>query len=66
MSVLDEGGLEDLDDERLAAVRAELAAVLAGAVTESVWVRTSTHPEIAVTVVGRDGDDVVLWHEIAR
>lgn len=66
VSVLDEGGLEDLDDERLAAVRAELAAVLAGAVTESVWVRTSTHPEIAVTVVGRDGDDVVLWHEIAR
>lgn len=66
VSVLDEGGLEDLGDERLAAVRSELAGVLARALTESVWVRTSTHPDVAVTVVGRDGDEVALWHEIAR
>ena len=69
VSVLDEGGLEDLDDERLAAIRAELAGILSRAGVDRVWVRTSTHPEIAVTVVGRrseDDDDVALWREIAR
>lgn len=69
VSVLDEGGLEDLDDERLAAIRAELAGILSSAGVDRVWVRTSTHPEIAVTVVGRrceEDDDVALWCEIAR
>ncbi|ALJ19365.1 hypothetical protein [Microbacterium sp. No. 7] len=70
VSVLDEGGLEDLDEQRLAAVRAELVDTLARTTAGRLWVRTSTHPDIAVTVVGRDGDadddDVALWHEIAR
>ena len=53
------------------AVRAELAAVLDSARSERLYVRTSTHAEIAVTVVGRsdgaDGEEEVdLWHELRR
>ncbi|WP_454112188.1 hypothetical protein [Microbacterium aurum] len=71
VSVLDEGGLEGLSIEERARIRAELARVLTGAISERLYVRASRHDEIAVTVVGRsasdDGDDRVdLWHEIAR
>ena len=71
VSVLDEGGLDGLDPDGQAAVRAELAAVLDSARSERLYVRTSTHAEIAVTVVGRsdgaDGEEEVdLWHELRR
>lgn len=70
-SVLDEDGLDGLSAAERAAVRAELAAVVDGARSERLFIRTSRHPEVAVTVVGRssaaDGEETVdLWHEIAR
>ena len=50
------------------------ADALRGASSERIYIRTSPHPRVAVTVVGRsrrrddpDGDEVVdLWHEIAH
>ncbi|GAA3897636.1 hypothetical protein [Microbacterium invictum] len=74
VTVLDEGGLEGVDDEGMAAVRAELAEALAEASSERIYVRTSSHPQIAVTVVGRSrpkndpgaDDQVDLWREIRR
>ncbi|RLK47777.1 hypothetical protein [Microbacterium telephonicum] len=71
VSVTDEGGLDDLDVETLTEIRARLAAALTDTSSEQVFVRTSTHGDTAVTVVGRsrggDGEDVVdLWHEIER
>lgn len=71
VSVLDEGGLDGLSPDERAALRAELARVLTGARSQRLFVRTSTHDEIALTVVGRsvgaDGEDAVdLWHEFAR
>jgi hypothetical protein len=72
VTFLDEGGLDGLDDRELAGIRAELAEVLEGVRSERLYIRTSTHPDTAVTVVGRsrhdDGSDetVDLWREIAR
>jgi hypothetical protein len=72
VTFLDEGGLDGLDERELAAIRAELADVLDGVRSERLYIRTSTHPDTAVTVVGRsrhdDGSDetVDLWREIAR
>lgn len=69
VNVIDEGGLEDLDDARLADVRVELARVLSRTDTDRIWVRTSTHPQLVVTVVGRNrdaSDDDAVWHEIPR
>ncbi|MEH3088036.1 MAG: hypothetical protein PGN24_00060 [Microbacterium arborescens] len=72
VTFLDEGGLDGLDERELAAIRAELADVLDGARSERLYIRTSTHPDTAVTVVGRsrldDADDetVDLWREIPR
>ncbi|MCT9818785.1 hypothetical protein N3K63_00650 [Microbacterium sp. W1N] len=71
VSVTDEGGLDGLDGSELGLIRARLAQALAAASSEQVFVRTSTHGDTAVTVVGRsrggDGEDVVdLWHEIER
>lgn len=71
VSVLDEGGLDGLSPVERAAVRSRLAAVLAGADSERVYVRAAIHHDVAVTVVGRsaadDGeDDVDLWSEIPR
>lgn len=71
VSVLDEGGLDRVSPDARAALRAELAAVLESARSERLYVRTSTHADIAVTVVGRsEGDDgeeeVDLWHEVRR
>lgn len=71
VTFLDEGGLDGLDDRALATIRADLAAALEGAASERVYIRTSPHPQVAVTVVGRsradDGDETVdLWHEIAH
>ena len=71
VSVLDEGGLDDLTAEQRAELRAELARVIAGSCSQRLYIRASTHPDVAVTVVGRpasDGaDDVVdLWREFPR
>lgn len=71
VSVLDEGGLDDVSGEERAALRAELADVLHGINSERVFVRTSPHGEVAATIVGRsagdDGEDTVdVWHEIRR
>ncbi|MDN3309957.1 hypothetical protein QWJ90_03320 [Microbacterium oryzae] len=72
VTVLDEGGVDDLDEAQLATVRAELAATLAATDAPRLIIRAAPHPEIAVTVVGRAGvelsdeDAVALWHEIPR
>lgn len=74
VTVLDEGGLEGIDDDAMGAVRAELAEALDEATSQRLYIRTSPHPQIAVTVVGRSrpADDpgaeeqVDLWHEIRR
>ncbi|GLJ62141.1 hypothetical protein GCM10017576_22710 [Microbacterium barkeri] len=73
VTVLDEGGLDDLGDDALSAIRAELAQTLASADAGRIIIRTAPHPDIAVTIVGRaaagghsDEDAVALWHEIRR
>lgn len=71
VTVVDEGGLVGVADADLARIRSELAAVLDGATSERVYIRTSSDDDTAVTVVGRSatetGEDTVdLWLEIAR
>lgn len=53
VTVLDEGGLEGMDERDLAEVRAQLAETLRSAASERIYIRTSPHDRIAVTVVGR-------------
>lgn len=73
VSVLDEGGLDALSEDELEHVRTELAAAVHEADSDRLYIRSSSHPEIAVTVVGRsaagalpDEDSVDLWREISR
>lgn len=74
VTMFDEGGLEDLAEHQLTAVRAELAATLREASSMRLIIRTSPHEHTAITVVGRSGegesisgeDDVDLWREIRR
>lgn len=73
VTVFDEGGLDDVDDERRAAIHDELARVLRGAEVDRWIIRASRDPQVAVTVVGRgrsadpgDDDDVDVWREIKR
>lgn len=74
VTMFDEGGLEDLDEAGLTAVRAELADTLRDAASTRLIIRTSPHEQIAITVVGRSGDgeslsdedSVDLWREIRR
>ncbi|MGC5169223.1 hypothetical protein ACLQ2Q_01085 [Microbacterium sp. DT81.1] len=74
VTVFDEGGLDDVEDESLAVIRAELADALRQAKSERLIIRTSSHTDVAVTVVGRsvggqgltDEDAVDLWREIRR
>ncbi len=74
ISLFDEGGLEGLSAEGLAAVRRELAMIVREAASDRVIIRTSPDEEIAVTVVGRssaegaggDDDSVDLYREIRR
>lgn len=71
VSVLDEGGLDGLTGDERAALRRQLADVLADVRSQRVFVRTSTLDEVAVTVVGRservgEEDTVDVWHEIPR
>ncbi len=72
VTMLDEGGLDEVAEDQLAAIREELASTLEHADSERVFIRTAQHEGIAVTVVGRsrseddpDGEEIVdLWHEI--
>ncbi|WP_029146486.1 hypothetical protein [Microbacterium luticocti] len=74
VTVLDEGGLDGLDEAALEQIRADLAAALREAQSDRLFIRASTHPRIAATVVGRsasngalsDEDSVDLWREIPR
>jgi len=72
VTVLDEGGLEDVDTSALAIIRSQLADTLRTARSDRIYIRTSPHERVAVTVVGRsaagaglsDEDAVDLWQEI--
>lgn len=72
VTVLDEGGLDDVGEEGLAVIRAQLADTLRSASSDRLYIRTSPDERIAVTVVGRstpvgapsDEDAVDLWREI--
>lgn len=72
VTVLDEGGLDGLDEADLGVIRAELAETLRSARSDRLYIRTSPDERVAVTVVGRsasgetlsDEDAVDLWREI--
>ena len=72
VTVLDEGGLEGIDDETLSVIRAQLAEALRSASSDRLYIRTSPDARVAVTVVGRspsvggpsEEDGVDLWREI--
>lgn len=72
VTVLDEGGLEGLGEDSLTVIRSELAQTLRTAKSDRLYIRTSPHETVAVTVVGRSGsgegwsdeDAVDLWREI--
>lgn len=71
VSVLDEGGLDGMAEPDRAVLRAELARVIGGSRSDRIYVRSSTHEDVAVTVVGRsdgeDGEEIVdLWQEFFR
>ncbi len=74
VTVLDEGGLEGVGEDELVAIRARLAETLRAAGSDRLYIRTSPHADVAVTVVGRsdagegmsDEDAVDLWQEIPR
>ncbi|UJP10606.1 hypothetical protein L2X99_02710 [Microbacterium sp. KUDC0406] len=73
VTVFDEGGLDNVGEQRRDEIRDELAGVLAQVSTDRVIIRAGSDEVIAVTVVGRGGaggsrdeDEVDLWHEIPR
>lgn len=74
MSLSDDGAIDDIGEEELGEIRAELADTLRSARSDRVYVRTSSDPRVAVTVVGRaartigldEDDSVDLWREIER
>ncbi len=74
VTVLDEGGLDGLDESTLAIIRTELAETLRSARSDRLYIRTSPDDRVAVTVVGRsapgpglsDEDAVDLWREIGH
>jgi hypothetical protein len=81
VTLLDEGGIDDLDGKALDDVLDRLASALAQTSADKIIVRTSAeHETIAVTVVGLSspdpavstlgsdscGDEVDLWMEIPR
>lgn len=74
VTVLDEGGLDGLNEESLAIIRGELAETLRTARSDRLYIRTSPDEHVAVTVVGRsaagpglsDEDAVDLWREIGH
>jgi hypothetical protein len=82
VTLLDEGGIDDLDERQLERVHARLAAAIAGSSADKVIARTvPDDSEVAVTVVGLhsadddqrsalgdagDDDEIDLWLEIPR
>lgn len=73
VTVFDEGGFDDIDEDRRREIRDELAEVLTRAQTARLIIRSARDPRVAVTIVGRagsrssgDDDAVDLWHEIPR
>lgn len=72
VTVFDEGGLDGIDEARVAEIRDELASVLEQARSNRIIIRAGRDDVTAVTVVGRaaggshDDDAVDLWHEIHR
>lgn len=72
VTVLDEGGLEGLDEGTLSIIRGQLAEALRSASSDRLYIRTSPDARVAVTVVGRspsvggpsEEDGVDLWREI--
>jgi hypothetical protein len=72
VTVLDEGGLDGIDERSLGIIRRQLAETLRSATSDRLYIRTSPHSRVAVTVVGRSGsenglsdeDAVDLWREI--
>ncbi|MCL2516587.1 MAG: hypothetical protein FWF16_11635, partial [Microbacteriaceae bacterium] len=72
VSLLDEGGLDELDAAQRASVLGRLAAAIDGADADTLIVRSAPRAEdVAVTVVGLRGEDaededvdVALWLEI--
>ncbi|MEN2738072.1 hypothetical protein ABCS02_09790 [Microbacterium sp. X-17] len=74
VTVLDEGGLDDIEDAALLGIRHQLADALRSATSPRIFVRTSPNARVAVTIVGRaassdgltDEDAVELWREISR
>ncbi|HZU94214.1 MAG TPA: hypothetical protein VFF85_11370 [Microbacterium sp.] len=73
VTVFDEGGLDEIAEERRAEIRDELAGVLADSRADRLIIRAARDERVAVTVVGRasagssrDDDAVDLWHEIPR
>lgn len=73
VTVFDEGGLDELDEQRRDEIRDELAEVITNADAERIIIRAARDAHAAVTVVGRTGagdssdeDAVGLWHVIPR
>lgn len=73
VTVFDEGGLDDIGEERRGEIRDELAGVVAAAQAGRLIIRSARDDRTAVTVVGRGGsgssrddDSVDIWHEIPR
>lgn len=74
VTLLDEGGLDELSEPELERVRSGIAAALVDAQSDRLYIRTSPHPDVAATVVGRSAgetdraaDEVVdLWVEVVR
>lgn len=73
VTVFDEGGLDELDDQQRVKIREELADVLQDATSARLIIRAPRDQEVAVTVVGRtalgessEDDSLELWHEIRR
>jgi len=73
VTVFDEGGLDEIDEDRRDEIRDELAEVLITADAERIIIRAARDAQTAVTVVGRTGagdssdeDAVGLWHVIPR
>lgn len=69
VSLLDEGGLDELDGARRAGVLGRLAGAIDGSDADTLIVRSVPDAtEVAVTVVGLRGEDddadVALWLEI--
>ncbi len=72
VTMLDEGGLDGVSEDALVIIRAQLAETLRAAGSDRLYIRTSPHDRVAVTVVGRssstpglsDEDAVDLWREI--